>query len=165
MNCSVAECGLIAKKRGMCGKHYRRIQRNGTLELTRQPAGSLVTMSGGYITQRINGVKKLQHVLVAEKALGKPLPEGVEIHHFNEIASDNRPGNLVVCPNRQYHMILHARQRALSACGNPAWRKCSVCKKYDDINNMTGRATRGQEINTHYHKPCAAFRARLKRQP
>lgn len=50
----------------------------------------------------------LDHILVAEKALGKLLPPGVEVHHHT-------PTQLVVCQDRAYHQLLHQRTRALKA--------------------------------------------------
>lgn len=78
----------------------------------------------------------LQHILIAEKALGKPLPKGVEVHHMNNNGRDNSNNNLVICPDRAYHMLLHKRMRALRASGNPNWRKCTVCKQWDDPMNF-----------------------------
>lgn len=154
--CTAPDCNRPTEKRGFCQMHYRRMQRTGNLGRVRQETGSLVTMGGGYLTQTIGGETKLHHVRVVEAAIGKCLPKGAEVHHVNEITSDNRPENLVVCPNRQYHMILHARQRALDASGHANWRKCSYCKEYDDPKNMTGLASRGQLLNRFYHKQCAA---------
>lgn len=154
--CIADGCDRASEKRGYCDMHYRRMQRFGTLETVRQPPGALVIQGGGYMTQRRDGVKKLHHVLIAEASLGKELPPGVEVHHVNENRADNRPANLVVCPDRQYHMLLHARQRAQDACGNANWKKCCFCKQYDDPALMTGRATRGQLLNSFYHKACAA---------
>lgn len=154
--CVVEGCETDAEKRGYCGKHYRRLQRNGHMGLVRQAPGGLVKMAGGYLLQTIDGVKKLHHVRVVEAVLGRTLPRGVEVHHVNEITSDNRHENLVVCQDRQYHMTLHARQRALDACGNANWKKCRHCKVYDDPANMSGRASRGQELNTFWHKACAS---------
>lgn len=76
------------------------------------------------------------HTVVAEKALRKPLPPKAVIHHVNEIKSDNRPANLVICPNHAYHSLLHRRIEAKKACGNPSFRKCGYCKKYDDPKNL-----------------------------
>lgn len=154
--CSAEGCDRHQSKRGYCDMHYRRLQRFGRLENVRQPAGSAVRMAHGYMQRTVDGQRKLEHVLIVEAALGRPLPPGAEVHHVNEDRSDNRPENLVICPDRQYHMILHARQRAQDVCGNANWKKCSVCKQYDDPVNMTGRASRGQLLNTFYHKACAA---------
>lgn len=54
-----------------------------------------------------------EHILVAETAIGKHLPPGAEVHHVNGVKSDNRPANLVVCQDHQYHLLLHRRQRML----------------------------------------------------
>lgn len=58
-----------------------------------------------------NGRHVYEHLLIAELALGRPLPLGVEVHHVNEDKTDNRRCNLVLCENRAYHMLLHDRTR------------------------------------------------------
>jgi hypothetical protein len=65
-------------------------------------------MAGGYV---------LEHILVAERAIGHFLPKGAEIHHWNEVKTENRNRNLVICPNRAYHLLLHARMRIQRAGG------------------------------------------------
>jgi len=77
-----------------------------------------------------------EHVVIAERALGRYLPDGVEVHHFNEDKTDNAGPNLIVCPDHKYHRLLHVRMDALRASGNPNWRKCPYCKMYDDTTNM-----------------------------
>uniref|UniRef100_A0A6H2A0B5 Putative homing endonuclease n=1 Tax=viral metagenome TaxID=1070528 RepID=A0A6H2A0B5_9ZZZZ len=76
-----------------------------------------------------------EHILIAEKALGKLLPEKAVIHHIDGNPSNNIPSNLVICQDNGYHLLLHRRQRAYKACGNANWIKCPYCKKYDDPNN------------------------------
>ena len=81
----------------------------------------------------------LEHIIVAERTLGRCLLDGEVVHHINHITSDNRPENLMVLGSNQEHSLLHARERALAACGNADWRKCRVCKQYDDVGNLSYR--------------------------
>ena len=78
----------------------------------------------------------LEHIVIAEKALGKPLPKKAVVHHFDENPSHNQNGNLIICEDRNYHNLLHLRQNAIRACGNPNYRKCLYCKIWDDPRIM-----------------------------
>jgi hypothetical protein len=84
-----------------------------------------------------------------EKAIGRELHLGAIIHHVNGIKNDNRPGNLVVCPNEKYHRMLHVRAQALKECGRKDYRKCYYCQIYDDINKLII-----QEKGAAYHRNC-----------
>ena len=91
--------------------------------------------------------------LIAEKALGKPLPFGTLVHHHT-------PEQLVVCQDQTYHMLLHRRQRAFETCGHANWRKCNFCHQYDIPEKLSlPKKPRGQT----YHKSCATEYARGKR--
>ena len=85
----------------------------------------------GYFKVRRDGKQIREHVAVAESAIGRKLPPGGLVHHFDGDRSNNANGNLVVCPNDAYHLLLHQRQRALDACGNENFLKCWICKQYD----------------------------------
>ncbi len=95
-----------------------------------------------------------EHLVKAQKVLGKPLPAGAEVHHINGDPSDNRRSNLVICQDSAYHHLLHQRQRALDACGNPGWRKCWVCKQWDDPATMTFKAKRAKNTGSWHHSGC-----------
>lgn len=88
-----------------------------------------------YRGKLIDGKHKGEHVLIAEKALGHSLPKGVLVHHIDENKKNNANSNLLICP-AWYHNLLHLRLRALRACGDPSWRKCVHCKKWDDTTNL-----------------------------
>lgn len=98
---------------------------------------------------------KLEHIDIAEKILGHPLPQGAEVHHVNEIRSDNTHSNLVICPNHDYHFMLHMRAKAYDACGHADWRKCRHCKEWDDPQNLT-EIVRIRAGRSFHHKSCHA---------
>lgn len=99
---------------------------------------------------------QLKHTVVAEKALGKPLPKGAIVHHVNGDGLDNRHANLVICQDTKYHALLHVRTRVLRAGGNPNTdRVCVMCCQPCPVVNMRGSNRRG-----HRCIPCAAEAAR-----
>jgi hypothetical protein len=92
----------------------------------------------------------LSHRAIAEKALGKPLPEKAEIHHVDNNGRNNENTNLVICKDKAYHKLLHIRTSALKESGNANNRKCKICKEWDSTENLY--------INgwTIYHRKCHA---------
>lgn len=100
---------------GLCNMHYLRYRKRGTLggsEAERRTDGSIFNSRGIlYKLITLNGVRKFEHIFIAEKALGHTLPRGACIHHVNGNGLDNRPENLVVCPNALYHKLLHKREK------------------------------------------------------
>lgn len=107
--------------------------------------------SEGYPTE---GHKRM-HVIVAERALGKPLPKQAEVHHVNEDRGDYRNCNLIICENRAYHSLLHYRTRALDEAGNSDAMKCGYCGQWDTRNNpdMRDRST-PQKAQRYWHQSC-----------
>lgn len=67
----------------------------------------------GYIMVKINGELIYEHRALAEKALGKPLPPKAIVHHTGERFDNHGDFKLVVCPDQEYHMLLHKRAREL----------------------------------------------------
>jgi hypothetical protein len=64
----------------------------------------------GYLRVRVDKKKDYFHRVKAEKALGRPLPPGVEVHHF--LGNKDVDAQLVICPGRWYHKLLHKRELA-----------------------------------------------------
>jgi hypothetical protein len=91
----------------------------------------------------------LEHILVAEKALGHLLPDKAEVHHVDYVKSNNKNGNLVICQDHAYHQILHIRAKALEECGNANYLKCNRCWEYSDPSEM--KMARG---HVAYHPEC-----------
>jgi hypothetical protein len=72
-----------------------------------------------------------EHILVVEKATGIVIKYPIVIHHLDYCHLNNKNNNLVVCPNRLYHSLLHRRTNAIKAVGNPGARKCRFCGGWD----------------------------------
>lgn len=113
--------------------------------------------TGGYLFNTVEGRTRYLHVDAAEKALGKSLPKGAEVHHVNGNPADNRNENLVICKDHKYHSLLHRRQEALDMTGNANLRLCKVCGIYDNPVRM---AKNGRQV---YHQSCVKVQSRKQR--
>lgn len=116
MTCLVEGCASPVSCRGFCKIHYGRWYRTGDTKrtMTNWHSGSY-RHEQGYVRVHVGGNKyKMEHVLIAEKALGKPLPKGAVVHHVDgDPAGNRKPWNLVICPDQDYHLLLHRRAQEL----------------------------------------------------
>lgn len=70
------------------------------------------------------------HWRIAERAIGKPLPVGAEVHHVDSDPWATSP-RLVICQDRAYHKLLHYRASVIRRGGNPnTERLCSLCRVF-----------------------------------
>lgn len=130
--CVIEGCDGVGNRRGLCNRHRMRMRQHGDpLTVMNRPAGSGSIRTDGYLMHETGGRAVLEHVLIAERAIGKPLPRRAQVHHVDEDRGNNKPSNLVICESSAYHQLLHLRTRALRACGHADWRRCHVCKEYD----------------------------------
>ena len=109
--CIVEGCGYRTEKSAYCMRHYQMLKHRGSTEdLKARNGESRYIDANGYV--RI-GSKTYEHIAVAERVLGKPLPPGAVVHHINQDRTDNRPENLVICPSHAYHRLIHHRMEKL----------------------------------------------------
>ena len=144
--------------KAMCWKLYfadrrvRFLDRRGEEQWRNISAKELKVHMDGYGYPSVNiGEKTFRvHRLVAEAAIGGPLPKGAEIHHVDGDKTNNSPGNLVICQNRAYHCLLHVRQEALEATGDPNARKCFRCGEYGNPEQMRSYKGKVSPRYSHY---------------
>jgi len=74
----------------------RHITSGGSV-LVRMPGHHRANIYKGYVRE---------HILVWEKAHGKQLPDGWDVHHMNGVKDDNRPDNLVAMTSREHKHVI-----------------------------------------------------------
>jgi hypothetical protein len=92
-----------------------------------------------------------EHRYLAAKALGKPIPRGAEVHHHGGVRI---PGQLVLCENKAYHRLLHIREKAYAATGDPSKRKCPFCHQWDATGNMISYNHNELPSERFLHRAC-----------
>jgi len=151
MNSCECGCGLKTNNRFISGHNSRSKSHRGL------KAGKTINSQGYPLIYQPQHPKASkwgyvkEHICIAEKALGKRLPDKAVVHHHN-------PVQLVICQDQAYHMIIHRRRRALEACGNANYRKCPFCQKWDDPQNMCMTPNK----KGAFHKSCRNERLRAK---
>jgi hypothetical protein len=112
--CLVENCEKDAFSKGYCQTHYKTVFKYGR-EFTIIGEKGLGTITkDGYREFNINGERILEHVMIAEKALGRKLIKGEVIHHIDEDKLNNDPSNLFLCPSQAYHMFVHTQSNIKS---------------------------------------------------
>ncbi len=135
--CSIDGCERKFRSKGLCNMHRIRLRVHGNpLTITMREKGQGTIHKSGYMRFHTSGRLVFRHIVIAEKALGRPLPQKARVHHVDENRSNDSNSNLVICENQTYHHLLHQRARAFRDCGHASWRSCNVCHAYDDPANL-----------------------------
>ena len=82
------------KSRTYCSRTCAMTGRNRQGQGKSHPEGTTINHSAGYIQQKRDGVWVMQHRLVMEQVIGRPLTPDERVHHRNGKRDDNRPENL-----------------------------------------------------------------------
>lgn len=118
------------------------------------------TKATKYLAKKHRGRRMLAHVVIAEAALGRPLPSGAQVHHVDGNKFNNANSNLVICQNQKYHRLLHVRQRVLMAGGDPnTQRICTTCQRLVLIVDLVGGITRPSNYCRQCNRETARRRA------
>jgi hypothetical protein len=111
----------------------------------------------GYVYVLVDGREVREHVMVAEKALGRTMPKRAVVHHVDGCKTNNVSSNLVICEDQQYHLLLHRRQKALAVCGDPNAHACDICWRYDRQDAMYIHRRGNTSSPRTRHKDCHAM--------
>ena len=91
----------------------------------------------------------MEHIVMAEKLLGRSLRKGEVVHHMGRKGDNSR---IKICKSAAEHARLHVRLRAVRAGALPSWRKCTYCQKYDKPDNVII-----DKYSRVYHKECLSL--------
>jgi len=111
-----------------------------------------------YKSISVNGRVVMEHIAVAERVLGRKLPNGAIVHHVDGNTRNNAPANLVICPSQAYHKMIHVRERSLDATGNPNKVPCHICKEWDFAENLYFRKSKPGQ----WHRACGNIKRKQR---
>ncbi len=167
----LCQCGCGSPVTIHYGKPRRFITGHGSKRGTESPRwkGGRKVSKLGYVLvytpehPRAAGGYVREHVLIVDRALGKPLDVKHPVHHVDGNGENNANTNLVVCEDQAYHMLLEQRTRALLACGDANALKCRFCGDYDVRANLVIRHRPDRRNGIHgEHAECARAYARKR---
>jgi hypothetical protein len=140
--CAIPGCTKRYKQNGYCTTHYKRWQRWGDplkTRFQRSPNGTRKPDQSGYLMRRdpVTGKRRAEHLIAWEVANG-PIPKGYQVHHINEVKTDNRIENLEL-KTVVDHVLHHHPKRFAWSRNYPA---CQDCGTTDRPHFAKGRCER-----------------------
>lgn len=92
----------------LCKYESVKANHNGNRHIKSRPGGGhhILVLSHGH-PRATKGGQVYEHILVAEKMLGRQITKTEIVHHINCIKSDNSPENLFVCSGSSEHFSIH----------------------------------------------------------
>lgn len=119
IKCSIESCTeTTSSVHGLCCAHYKQrwyLNSQGRTEkIERKSQRHWINYQTGYMMVKAGGKLVYEHRVLAEKALGRPLPEGAVVHHTGSPSDNHGYFKLVICPSQDYHLLLHRR---MEECG------------------------------------------------
>lgn len=95
--------------------HMIRFMSQAGSECHNWKGGRYLTPHGYVMTTLDDGGRQYEHIVIAERILGRKLrffgeghPDNEIVHHVRKTKSDNSNGNLLICTHA-YHVALHHR--------------------------------------------------------
>lgn len=125
--------------------------------------GGITCKGGGYVHVKAPLHPRAQsgyvpeHIMVAEQALGKPLPPAAPVHHVDLNRANNANNNLVICQDQAYHNLLHKRLRVVLAGGDPNTDKlCTKCHACLDLESSFSKDRSSTDGFTNVCRSCCS---------
>jgi hypothetical protein len=107
------------------------------------PKGYVYVYAPGHPRQRRGYAP--EHVLIAEKALGKFIENLHPIHHWDENTGNNLNPNLLICEDKKYHKLIHRRMVLVKLGCDPRiesyCRSCSGIKPLCEFSAKAASST------------------------
>ena|SRR3990167_9005975 len=165
--CKVCGAPLAAYQEQACSRQCAGVLRRGPAAYQYRER---VRKSDGYVLLHVADHPRAdakgripEHIVIAERALGRYLPDGTEVHHFNEIRNNNSNHNLIICEDHGYHVLLHTRQRIVARGGDPNMEKiCSACQQVKPRSEFSRHRSKGDGLSLSC-RSCASVRHRVWR--
>ena len=120
--------------------------------------GGIIPTGHGYLKEKVsNDAYVPQHILVAERALGRLLSRKHPVHHVDQNRANNKNSNLVICQDAAYHNLLHKRMRVVRAGGDPNRDKiCAKCHACLDRETWFSKDRGSLDEFTNVCRECCA---------